>query len=164
MKDLTGLRNSLTTADWMKDPFSSMQREFDQIVNKFQNVFKQSPTTVTSEKFIINPSIDIINDKDRFKVEFEMPGVGENDIKVSINDGVLSIKAEKHLSRKNKNVNYVSREICYGSYERNIQLPDSVNVDKAEASFKKGMLWIDIPKKSESKKQNKELTIKKITE
>lgn len=164
MKDLTQWRKSLPSSDWMRDPFSSMQREFDQMINKFHSVFKQPLATEVSENFIINPSVDIVNDKDKFKVELEMPGVGEDDIKVSINDGILSITASKNVSRKNKDANYISREICYGSYERNIQLPDSADVDKAEASFKKGMLWINIPKKAESKKLNKELTIKKITE
>ncbi len=106
--------------------------------------------------------MDIVDDKENLKIEVEMPGMGEEDIKVSIADGILTIRGEKETSKKDEGKNYVRREIGYGSYERTIPLPDSVDVEKAKASFKKGMLWVTIPKKPESVKRSRELKIEKI--
>lgn len=114
------------------------------------------------ENLILNPSMDIVDDKENLKIEVEMPGMGEEDIKVSIADGILTIRGEKETSKKDEGKNYVRREIGYGSYERTIPLPDSVDVEKAKASFKKGMLWVTIPKKPESVKRSRELKIEKI--
>lgn len=94
--------------------------------------------------------MDVVEDKDHFSIQLEMPGMDEKDIHLSITDNVLTISGEKSTSKKNKNKKYVSREISYGKYERSISLPSSVDVDKVKANFKKGMLWIQLPKKEET--------------
>jgi HSP20 family protein len=104
-----------------------------------------------------------VEDKDSFKIEAEMPGLGEDDINVNIADGQLTIKAEKKTSRQDKDKNYIAREIGYGSYERTIALPDTVNIDQAKASFKKGMLWIIIPKKAEAMQRSREIKVERVS-
>lgn len=114
------------------------------------------------EHLVITPAIDIVDDSEHFKVEAEMPGMGERDIEVNIDDGILNIKGEKTTSKKDKDKNYLMREINYGCYERSIRLPDSVDLSQAKASFKKGMLWIDIPKKAEAVKSSKKLKVEAV--
>lgn len=116
------------------------------------------------EGLTISPSVDIINDKKNFKVEFEIPGMGKEDVKVSIGDGMLTIKGEKKISRKDKGKDYLLREISYGNYERSISLPESVDINQAKATFKKGMLWVDIPKKPATAKAFRELKIEEARE
>lgn len=152
-----------------KNPFLSVQSELDRAMADFYNSFVMpynsfSMPTVSSELFenlTITPSINLVEDKDSFKVEAEMPGLGEEDVKVSISDGVLTVKGEKTVSTKNDKKNYLSREIHYGRYERSVALPDSVDVEKAKASFKKGMLWVTMPKRVESIKKSRELKVEK---
>lgn len=146
-----------------KNPFLALQSELDKAMRDFYNVFETPSVFDKFEGLTISPSIDLVEDKDSFKVEAEMPGLGEEDIKVSISDGILTIKGEKTTSKQDENKNYLSREINYGCYERSIVLPDTVDIDKAKASFKKGMLWITIPKKAEAIKKARELKVEKIT-
>lgn len=149
----------VSSRDRILSPFFNFQQEFD---NLFQNFYRSLP----SDKFEfhnlnISPLIDIIEDENNFKVEAEMPGVDENNIKVSISDSILTIKASKEISKKDEGKKYAMREIGYGTYERHIPLPDNTDIDNAESSFKKGMLWINIPKTAINKSRVRELEIKK---
>lgn len=145
-----------------QNPFLRMQAAIDDLMEDFYHEFGMPSVRAEEfEKLMINPAIDIIEDKDHFKVEAEMPGMGEEDIQISIDNGILTIKGEKQTSKKDRDKNYIMREISYGSYERSIRLPETADVDKAKASFKKGMLWIDIPKKPGASKQSQQLKIEK---
>ena len=129
------------------NPFWALQKDLNKTMRDFYDWFE--PINYNMEKFenlSLTPAIDIVEDNENFKVEVEMPGMGEEDIKVAINNGIFTIKGEKTTSKQDKDKNYMMREITYGSYERNIPLPDSIDIDKAKASFKKGMLWVNIPK------------------
>lgn len=139
--------------------FNDFQQEFDNLLRNFHHSL-----SIQSGEFnnvMLNPAVDIVEDDQNIKVELEMPGVDENDIKVSIDNHSLIIKANKNTSKKNEGKNYAMREISYGAYERVISLPDDADIDKAESSFKKGMLWINIPKKPADKSKIRELEIKK---
>lgn len=147
-----------------KNPLLALQDELDRAVNSFYNFAGMARSPFENfENLSLNLPIDVVDDKECFKVEAEMPGMGEEDIRVSISDGLLTIKGEKETSKKDEGKNYISREISYGRYERTIALPDSVDVDKAKASFKKGMLWVNIPKKAESIKRSRDLKVEKVS-
>ncbi len=140
-------------------PLHDFQQEFDSMFKKF---CRSLPNPIANYLNLnINPSLDIVEDESLFKVELEMPGVDEKNIKVSINDNVLHINASKENSKKDEGKNYIMREIYYGSYERSIPLPDNIDVENAESTFKKGMLWVSIPKKAIDKSKIRELEIKK---
>lgn len=146
----------------VRNPFSALQHELDKITKDFNHWFESPRLHMEQfENLAIFPAIDIVDDKDTFKVEVEMPGMGEEDVKVSINDGILTIKGEKSTSSQDKDKNYLMREISYGSYERSIALPDSVDIDQAKASFKKGMLWVSFPKQPETAKKSREIEVMK---
>jgi HSP20 family protein len=164
MRNLLNLKKSIPISiQHRKNPFLSVQTELDRAIDDFYHLFQSPHFPLGSfENLSINPSVDLVEDKENFKVEAEMPGMGEEDIKVSISDGVLTIKGEKSISKKDEGKNYIVREIGYGRYERSIPLPDSVDVDKAQASFKKGMLWVNLPKKAETVKRSREIQVEKI--
>jgi len=111
------------------------------------------------EKLKITPAIDIIDEINRIKIEAEVPGMGPEDLKISITNGCLMISGEKTTSKQDKDKYYQSREIAYGAYQRVISLPDSVDIDKAKATFKKGMLWIEIAKKEAATRKHKEIKV-----
>jgi len=145
-----------------KNPFIGLQSELDKTMRDFYNMFEMPSVFDKFEGLTISPLIDLVDDKGSFKIEAEMPGLGEEDIKVSISDGMLTIRGEKTTSKQDEDKNYLSREISYGCYERSIALPDTVDIDKAKASFKKGMLWVNIPKKAEAVKKTRELKVERI--
>ena len=146
-----------------KNPFIPIQRELIKALNYF-NHWLDLPTFATQEldSLSLTPAIDIVEDFQNFKIEVEMPGIGEEDIKISIMEGMLFIRANKTGSRKDENKNYRMREINYGSYERRIALPPSADIDHAKATLKKGMLWVTIPKKGESTQKSRDIEVETV--
>lgn len=137
----------------LSTPLTRLHEEIDHAMQDFYNLFesKAKSNVAIFENLRLSPSLDIIEDKTCFKLEVEMPGIGEEDIKISANENVLTIQCEKTTSRKDEKKNFLNREITYGRYERTVALPPSANVEAATASFKKGMLWVTIPKKAGAK-------------
>jgi len=135
----------------------NMQNDMDDL---FQNVFGgvHMPAFAKEADF---PAIDIIeNDKD-FKVRIELAGMQPEDVEISVADGFMKISGEKKEETEEKNDNYLCRETSYGSFQRTISLPETANCDKADASFKNGVLNIEVPKKAEAVRKPKKLQIKK---
>jgi HSP20 family protein len=144
------------------NPFSSLQNEINRVFEGFFNDF-QSPSLLPSawiESQMATPVVDIFENEKSFKVEAELPGIQQDDVEVTINDNYLTIKGEKKASKEDKEDNYVRRERYYGSYQRTIALPETADADKAKATFKKGVLWIEIPKKKEAIKPSRKVEIK----
>ncbi len=143
-----------------QNPFLSLQQEVDRAFRDFYDLFPSSKSGLEQfENMDLMPSMDIVEDQNHFTVQVEMPGMDEKDIKVSFSDNALTITGEKSISTKNKGKKYLSREISYGRYERLISLPPSVDIDKAKASFKKGMLWVVLPKKSGSQGGSRDIKV-----
>ena len=131
------------------DPFQVMQRAFDTALdNFFDKPAQEHFFSKDWERLNLTPSLDILDEGKYLKVIAELPGMGIEDIKISMDNNMLTIFGEKSLSTQDKrHKNYLRREIGYGSYLRSFTLPEGLNLDKAKATFKKGMLWINIPKK-----------------
>lgn len=146
-------------------PLSSLQNELDRAITSFNRFFEPfNFSKYDFENISLLPAVDIVDDNNEFKIEVEMPGMGEEDVKVSINNGLLTIKGEKSTSEKDEKKNYMRREIKYGFCERNVPLPEGIDIDKAKATFKKGMLWVTIPKKPEYVKGSREIQVEKAKE
>ena len=146
-----------------RNPFSSLQNEINRVFDDFfNNGFSESsllPSSWTDDQ-LATPAVDIVENEKSFKVEAELPGMDQDDVEVTINDNYLTVKGEKKESKEDKDDNYVRRERYYGSYQRTISLPETANTDKAKATFKKGVLQVEIPKKEEAIKPSKKLEIK----
>ncbi|NLB26211.1 MAG: Hsp20/alpha crystallin family protein [Bacteroidales bacterium] len=98
-------------------------------------------------------------------VKAELPGVDPDEVDVSIMEGVLVIKGEHKEEKEEKEANYYSRELRYGSFSRSINLPAAINAEKAEAVFENGILTLTLPKTEEAKpKQIKVKTVKVLDE
>jgi HSP20 family molecular chaperone IbpA len=91
------------------------------------------------------------------KIMAELPGMKENDIEVSVSDDVLTIKGKKRQAKKE---HYVS-ERHNRSFQRSFHIPDSVDSNKIEASFKNGLLTVTLPKSAQGQKQAKNVEVKK---
>lgn len=145
-----------------RNPFSSLRSDLERIMENADDWFGPSNLQLESnENFALFPKMDIVDDKECFKLEFEMPGMGEEDIKLSIQEGLLTVKGEKSSAKRNHDKNYLSREIHFGSYERTVSLPVDLDIENAKASFRKGMLWVEIPKRPESISKARDIKIHK---
>ncbi len=144
------------------NPFLNLHQEVDKAMNELSNWFGESKLSLKEfDNLTLKPAIDFVEDDKMLRIEAEMPGMGEKDIKVSIDNHMLTISGEKTTSKKDKGKDYSMREISYGHYERSLTLPDNLDLEKAKASFKKGMLWIEFPKKILSQSQPRTINIEK---
>ena len=89
----------------------------------------------------------------------ELPGMDEKNIEVKVVNGNLTIKGEKQEEKEEKK-DYYLHERHFGSFERSFEVPDGVDADKIEASFKKGVLTVTLPKKPEAQKPEKKIEVK----
>lgn len=134
-------------------------KAFNEEFSKYWGEFSTNFSRINSK---IHTSINIIEDDKEFKVEFEMPGLNEKNIKATIKNGFLTIKGEKKSSHKNQDKKHPKHEIIFGLYERTVELPKNLDVEKSLASFKNGMLWVTIPKNVLAADKVHELNIEKV--
>jgi len=100
-------------------------------------------------------------EKDKaYELTAELPGMDESNVELKIANGVLSIKGEKKEEREEKDKDYVLSERRFGSIQRSIRLPDGIDPDKIEATFKKGVLTVTMAKTPETQKSEKKIAIK----
>ena len=95
--------------------------------------------------------LDIVRDGDNININASLPGLQPDDIDVTIEGGVLTIKAETKVEEERKDGGYVVRELRAGSFHRSLRLPEHVDTDKVEPRYENGVLTITLPV-AESKK------------
>lgn len=93
------------------------------------------------------PAVDIKEENDKFVLQADIPGVKPEDIDVSMENGVLTIRGEKKTEARTKHEGYKRIERPYGSFYRRFSLPDTANADAISAKSKHGVLEIVIPKR-----------------
>jgi HSP20 family protein len=92
------------------------------------------------------PACDVFEDKDTVKIVAELPGVKPEDVKLSIENNLLTIRGEKKQVAEEHNERVHRYERTYGAFERHFALPNTVDADKVEARFEHGVLTIVLPK------------------
>jgi HSP20 family molecular chaperone IbpA len=95
------------------------------------------------------------------KITAELPGMEENDIEVNVYDDVLTIKGEKKEAKEEKKKDHYVSERHYGSFHRSFHIPDSIDANKIEASFRNGLLTVTLPKTAQGQKRAKNVEVKK---
>jgi HSP20 family protein len=92
------------------------------------------------------PALDVYEEKDAVVVKAELPGLGKDDIEVSLSGDLLTVRGEKRREEEIEEEDYYRRERSYGAFSRSVRLPAEVEVEKATSTFKKGVLEIRLPK------------------
>jgi HSP20 family protein len=106
------------------------------------------------------PAVDVVEVEKAYEVTVDLPGMDEKNIEVKVADGVLMIKGEKQQEKEEKKKDYYLQERSFGSYQRSFELPEGVDTDRIEASFKKGVLTVTLPKKPEAQKSRKKIEVR----
>ena len=106
------------------------------------------------------PSVDIEEAEDKYVIKADLPGVDKKDIDVKLENGVLSIRGEKNVEKESgKDTRHHRRERFHGSFARSFTLPDAVQGDAVDASYRDGVLTLHIPKKEEAKPRSIEIKV-----
>jgi HSP20 family protein len=143
-----------------RDPFLSLHREVNRL---FDDVFRGFGSGLPSSSGAHSfgggwPSVGISDNEKEIKVTAEVPGLEEKDIEVLLNDGVLTLRGEKHTETEDKDRQFSER--YYGRFERRIPLGVEVNDDEVDARFKNGVLTVTLPKTEKAQSQVKRIAIK----
>ena len=102
---------------------------------------------------------DVTDTGDAYKLEAELPGFNKEDIKIDVENDVLTISAQRSEEQKDEKHNFVKRERFYGSFSRSFDV-SGINVDGIEASYTHGVLTLTMPKKQEQLPASRRLEIK----
>ena len=97
------------------------------------------------------PACNTYEDEQGFWVEAAVPGFDQKDIEIAVEDGVLTVKGERKNETPEPNRTYFVREIGRGAFSRSFRLPSNVDPNKVSASYKQGVLTIELPKREEAK-------------
>ena len=132
------------------DPFRGMgdiqteiNRLFDDIVGR--------PGTMTAGERMWLPTVDVHETKDDIVLSFDIPGVSEKDVQLTITGDLLTVKGERRFERESTENTYHRAERVYGKFERSVQLPTTVQTDKVKATYREGVLEVKLAKAEEVK-------------
>ncbi len=142
-------------ATWPSDLFG-IQREINKM---FDGVFRGTG----DEDYSFSswtPAVDIAEHDDEYLVKVELPGVNKDEVKLTLENNILTIRGEKKQEKETKKENYHRVERSYGSFQRSFTLPAAVKSDKIDASYKDGILTVSLPKAEEAKPKQIEVKVK----
>ncbi|MEI6757988.1 MAG: Hsp20/alpha crystallin family protein [Chlorobium sp.] len=126
----------------------------------FEDVLNEKVSPFFSSMIAPAFKVDISEDDNAIFIEADMPGMKKEDVKVSMEDDVLSISAERSQSEEEKKKGYHRIERSWGSLSRSFTLGDNVDAEKIEASYDNGVLKITVPKVEPKPKAGKEIPVK----
>jgi len=131
---------------------NQMDRWFDQIMEPGFSDFESDLMPSSAANF--TPTCDIEESDQEYLMNFDLPGVKKEDIKVNLHDNVLTVSGERNESHDEKKKKGAYRsERFFGSFQRSFTLPTSIKADQIEANYADGVLSLRIPKPEESKAQ-----------
>jgi HSP20 family protein len=146
------------------NPFSALKAEVDSLFDSFIGglpAFSGMFGSSGGRGFALTPHMDVTETDKEIVVEAELPGIDEKDVSLALQDGVLTIRGEKKHEVDEEKENYRMMERRYGSFQRSVQLPDTVDEDKVEATFNNGVLKVSLPKRPEAIGKQRNIPIKK---
>jgi HSP20 family protein len=151
-------------------PLESLRQEIDRLFDDFgigtwrspfrSSFFDMDPFRRAKAAFSGMPAVDVAETEKGYKVVAELPGMDEKNIEVKITNGMLTIKGEKQEDKEEEKQDYYVRERSFGSFERTLPVPDGVDLDKVDASFKNGVLTVALPKTAEAQKAEKKIAVR----
>ena len=164
-KDIPAKPTSGTQLDVRREweyPFGAFQREMNKLFDDFFGGFGLLPSASSEGRLVtvFTPHVDVSETDKEITVTAELPGMDDKDIDVSLTRDTLTIKGEKRQETEDKGKDYFRMERSYGAFTRSIPLPVEVDTDKVQATFKKGVLEIILPKSAKAIQETKKITVK----
>lgn len=121
-------------------------------VNRLFNTFFDTPVTAgegVGRRWI--PAMDLVEAEDHYVLRADLPGLGEDDVSIEVEDDVLTVSGERKAEHEERNEGYHRVERAYGTFSRSLTLPEGVDPEAVEARFDRGVLEVRIPKPEQRK-------------
>lgn len=133
------------------DPY----RELEEMTNRLNRLFGRATATADGNEMMVRadwtPSVDISETDEEFQIKAELPGVKKEDVKVTLENGILTLQGERQQEREDKDLKFHRIERSYGQFVRSFTLPDLVDDAKVKAEYKDGVLNLRLPKSEKAK-------------
>ncbi|HTY59612.1 MAG TPA: Hsp20/alpha crystallin family protein [Bacteroidota bacterium] len=136
----------------------SMRKEFNRLFDNFFHGDLADTTSAFTSAWV--PAVDIAERENDFLVKMELPGVAKEDVKITMQEGILTVKGEKKQEKESKGSDYHRVERAYGSFQRSFSLPMAVRSGEIDASFSGGVLSITLPKAEEARPKQIDVKVK----
>lgn len=139
-------------------------RELEDLQTRLSNVLSFPSLRHNGEKELMtisewSPAVDITEDGTEYVVTAELPEIKKEDVKVTVENGILSISGERKFEKEEKGRKYHRIERSYGSFQRSFDLPDDADSGKVEAKFSEGTLKVHVAKSEQSKPKQVEIKV-----
>ena len=141
---------------WGWDPFKEMEKEMQELTDRFGRMLPRRPAQGNDPREALtvadwSPTVDISETDAEYLVKAEIPEVDKKDVKVTVQDGLLTILGERRQEKEEKGKRFHRVERSYGTFMRRFGMPDGVDVEKLRAEFREGMLLVHLPKTEKAK-------------
>lgn len=164
------LETDRSVAAAQPSPFANLRREIDRLFDDFQlgpwrtpfrrSLFGSEPFWRGDFAWGKMPAVDIADTEKGYQVTAELPGIDEKNIEVTGRRRTLTIKAKRWMSGKRSGRTTICPNGAMARSQRSLTVPDGVDADKVEASFKNGVLTVTVPKTAEAQRREKKIEIK----
>lgn len=153
-------RNALTPfgGGFGRDPFTSLQREMNRLFeDPFRSFGSFGSQAQEQGASMVEARMNVSENDKEIKVTAELPGVAENDVDITLDGDLLTIRGEKKFEqeRGGEKESYHFVERSYGSFQRTLRLPYAINPDEVQAHFQNGVLTLAIPKPAQQQRAHK---------
>lgn len=140
------------------------RKEFEELEKRIASLFGREPISGDGDKENMkvadwSPSVDVAEDEKEYLITADAPGVKREDLKVTVQNGVLTISGERKSEKEEKGKKFHKVERLYGSFARSFSLPEDAEDEKLSAQFKEGVLTVHLPKSAKAKAKSKEIKI-----
>jgi HSP20 family protein len=132
------------------DPFA----ELSELRTRFDRMFDQ----FDGREHVWTPTIDVVRDNGNLVIHADLPGIKPEEVKIEVEDDILTVSGEHEERKDQKDEHYVRRERRYGSFSRSMALPAGVDADKIKAKTHDGVVEVTIPLPKEAKKETVKIT------
>ena len=130
-------------------------REFASLQDRMNRLFRDSYSGDSGQEALTTstfaPPVDVYEDEHNISLKIEVPGIDEKDIDVRVENNTLTVHGERKFEKEEKEENFRRVERQYGSFTRTFTLPSTVDAEKIQATYDKGILRLQLAKKAEAK-------------
>ena len=140
-------------------------KELEDVEKRLSTIFGRTPMATNGEKKEAitvtewSPLVDITEDEKEYLVKAELPEMKKEEIKINVQDDVLSISGERKYEKEEKGKKYHRVERAYGSFMRSFTLPEDSDGSKVNAEYKDGVLKVHLPKSEKAKSKAIEVKV-----
>jgi HSP20 family protein len=149
--------NDMSLIQW--EPFAEAETAFNRLMSSSFARWPRGLREGNGGKLEWSPSADISETEQEYVIRAELPAVKKEDVRVTLDEGTITIKGERKQQNEDKSEKYHRIESFYGSFERTFMLPENIKADSIRCDSKDGILTVHIPKSQTQKSKPKQISV-----